>query len=205
MIYGSLEHKDWAKAGKPLDYEPTGVPPIDEQIKEVRALREGMLEHIDVLHGEVKRYVAHLVRKHKASQGQMGLLSQVTATQALVFIDYKQKVLPAETKEAQSKTFGKRGKSLFGMVAMFKIPEGYTGEIPDGIDIDGDYAISYFRACADDADQDYAHSVQSFEVGCNFLKKQYPWLTDLLLYSYCTLMGLRTSGLCHSNWPWRNQ
>ena len=93
MVYESLEHQDWVKAGKRPDYEPTGIATVDEQINEVHALREGMLEHIDLLHGEVKRYVAHLVRKHKASQGQMDLLSQVTATQALVFIDYKQKVL----------------------------------------------------------------------------------------------------------------
>jgi hypothetical protein len=88
-------------------------------------LKEGMLDHIDLLHGEVKRYQARLARKHKASQGQMDLMSKVTDTQALLFIDYKQKVLPCETKEAQSKTFGKRGKGLFGMAAMFKVPEGY--------------------------------------------------------------------------------
>ena len=142
-----------------------------------------MVAHLDMLCGEVERYKGHLTRKHKASQGQMHQLSQVTATRCLIFIDYKQKVLPAENKEAQSRTLGKKGKSLFGMVTMLKVPEGYKGELPEGTDIDGDYAISYFRGCCDDADQDYVHSVQCFEVGLKFLKKQYPWIGEANLYS----------------------
>eukprot|EP00656_Telonema_subtile_P021542 TRINITY_DN2257_c0_g3_i2.p1 TRINITY_DN2257_c0_g3~~TRINITY_DN2257_c0_g3_i2.p1 ORF type:complete len:1156 (-),score=187.26 TRINITY_DN2257_c0_g3_i2:70-3537(-) len=159
------------------------TPSAPEQIEEVVVLEQSMLAHLDMLQGEIHRYQAHLVRKHKASQGQMDLLSQITATRVLTFIDYKQKVLPAENKEAQSKTFGKKGKSLFGMVNMFHMPEDFAGELPEGVDMDGDYAISYFRACADDADQDFAHSVQCFEIGCKFLKKNYPWLEELMLYS----------------------
>ena len=121
-----------------------------------------MLEHMEMLKGEVQRYQAHLIRKHKASQGQMDLLSSVTATRALLFIDYKQKVLPAENKEAQSRTYGKKGKSLFGMVAVFQLPDGFDGELPDGIDRDGDYCIAYYRICADDSDQDFVHSVHGF-------------------------------------------
>jgi hypothetical protein len=94
-------------------------------IDEARALEEEMGAHLKMLRDEVQRYQAHLVRKHKASQGQMHLLSEVIAKKALIFIDCKQKVLPCENKEAQSRTFGKKGKSLFGMVTMLKIPEGH--------------------------------------------------------------------------------
>ena len=142
-----------------------------------------MMAHIAMLEAEVTRYQGHLVRKHKASSGQMDLLSRVTAQRALFFIDYKMKVLPAENKEAQTKIFGKKGKSLFGMVAMFQLPDGYDGEVPDGIDIEGDYAIAYFRVCADDADQDFVHSIQVFEQCCKYFKKQYPWVTEAMLYS----------------------
>ena len=183
MVFDSVDHRNWVEAGRPVEWRLQPAPNVGEQIEEVVVLEQGMLAHLDMLGGEIHRYRAHLVRKHKASQGQMDLLSQVTVTRGLAFIDYKQKVLPAENKEAQSKTFGKRGKSLFGMVDMFHMPEDYVGELPQGVDMDGDYAISYFRACADDADQDYAHSVQCFEVGCRFLKKNYPWLKELMLYS----------------------
>ena len=125
MVYESTGHRDWINAGKPAGWKPAEIYTVEQQIEEVIVLKEGMLDHIDLLHGEVKRYQAHLARKHKASQGQMDLMSKVTDTQALPFIDYKQKVLPCETKEAQSKTFKKRGKSLFGMVAMFRVPGGY--------------------------------------------------------------------------------
>ena len=37
--------------------------------------------------------------------------------------------------------------------------------------------------CADDSDQDFAHSVQVFEVTCKFLKQQYPWIKEAMLYS----------------------
>ena len=183
MIYGSQEWLGWCEDGKPTGWDCPEVVPVEQQVESMLRLRESMLEHIQLLEGELHRYRAHLVRKHKASQGRMDLLSQVSDTRALVFIDYKQKVLPAENREAQSKSFGKKGKSLFGMVAMFKLQEGFQGEIPDGIDIDGDYAISYFKAYCDDADQDYSHSVQCTEIGCKYLKKQYPWLMEILLYS----------------------
>jgi hypothetical protein len=101
----------------------------------------------------------------------------------MIFIDYKQKVLPCETKESQTKAFGMRGKSLFGMVVMFQLPRSFTGEIPDGIDIEGDFAISYVRACADDSDRDFCHSVQCFEIACKFVKQQYPWIQEAMLYS----------------------
>jgi hypothetical protein len=160
-----------------------GAHPAPGAIDEARALEEEMEAHLKMLRDEVQRYQAHLVRKHKASQGQMHLLSEVTAKKALIFIDYKQKVLPCENKEAQSRTFGKKGKSLFGMVTMLKIPEGYSGKLPEGTDIEGDFAISYFRGCCDDANQDFAHSVQCFQVGLKFLKKQYPWIEEAMLYS----------------------
>ena len=185
VMYGSDDYKQWLETGVADSWREAYGPgdSAEVAIEKVLALEEGMMAHIQMLEAEVLRYQGHLVRKHKASAGQMDLLSYVTAERALFFIDYKMKVLPAENKEAQTKIFGKKGKSLFGMVAMFKLPEGYDGKIPDEIDIDGDYAIAYFRVCADDADQDFIHSIQAFETCCNYFKKQYPWVSEAMLYS----------------------
>ena len=99
-----------------------------------------------MLADEFGRYRAHIVRKHKASAGQLDMLSQVTSDRIMIFCDYKQKVLPRKWREAQSETFGKKGKSLCGVAVVFKLPPGFEGEVPKGIDREGDFAISYTRA-----------------------------------------------------------
>ena len=184
-MFGSKDYKHWVNTGFVSSWREAYSPDdaTETAIEKAVALEEGMLAHIQMLQAEVTRYQGHLVRKHKASAGQMDLLSYVTAQRALFFIDYKMKVLPAENKEARTRIFGKKGKSLFGLVAMFKLPDGYDGEVLDGIDIDRDYAIAYFRVCADDADQDFVHSTQVFEKCCKYFKKQYPWVTEAMLYS----------------------
>ena len=63
------------------------------------------------------------------------------------------------------------------------MPADFTGEIPEGVDKEGDFVITYFRGCADDADQDFMHSVQCFEKACRFLKIQFPWVEEAMLYS----------------------
>ena len=181
MIHGSRHWSKWHASGCPESSIQVDSTPV--AIERQALLHESMTAHLGMLVGEIKRYQGHLVRKHKASQGQMDLVSLITYLRCLIFIDYKMKVLPCETKEAQAKIFGKRGKSLFGMVVMFQLPPNFTGEVPDGIDIDGDFAVAYFRGCADDADQDFNHSVQCFEIGCKFIKQKYPWITEAMLYS----------------------
>ena len=132
---------------------------------------------------EFGRYRAHIVRKHKASAGQLDMLSQVTSDRIMIFCDYKQKVLPRKWREAQSETFGKKGKSLCGVAVVFKLPPGFEGEVPKGIDREGDFAISYTRVACDDSDQDYIHSVQCFDTAIQLFKKQYPWVKEGLLYT----------------------
>ena len=107
----------------------------------------------------------------------------MTSSKCLIFADYKQKVLPAKHKEAQSESFGKKGKSLFGMAAVMKLPDNYDGPIPKDISREGDYVIAYIRIAADDSDQDFSHSVQCCDVGLQHLKKAYPWLDEVLLYT----------------------
>ena len=156
---------------------------IDARVEQCKALTTSMQEHLRMIDGEIKRYQAHIVRKHKASKGQMDLMSYVTVLCAMCYIDYKMKILPSENKNAQSTSFGQRGKSLFDAVMVFKIPADYTGEIPKGIEREGDFCIAYQRVAADDADQDFVHSVQVFEIAMRFFKKQYPWVEEFLLYS----------------------
>ena len=161
---------------------PTFVP-VQQTIEECEALLTSMQQHLKMIDGEIRRYQSHIVRKHKASKGQMDLMSYVTIKCAMCYIDYKMKILPKENKNAQSTSFGQRGKSLFDAVMVFKIPPDYTGEIPKDIDRDGDFCIAYQRVAANDADQDYVHSVQVFETAMRFFKKLYPWVEEFLLYS----------------------
>ena len=72
-----------------------------------------------MLHDEASRWVGHIVRKHAASRAPPELKSQLKLGEVFLTIDYKCKPLSRKNREPQSENFGKRGKSLFGLSALF--------------------------------------------------------------------------------------
>ena len=156
---------------------------IESKAEELNALLESQHQHINMIDQEFNRYRAHLVRKHKASAGQMEMMSLVDTDTIMLFMDYKQKVLPRKSKEGQSETFGKKGKSLCGLAFVFKVPSEFVGEIPKAIDREGDFAIMYIRIAADCSDQDFWQSVQTFEIGMRLFHEAFPWSRAALMYT----------------------
>ena len=141
------------------------------------------LAHLKVLDDEYHRYVAHIVRKHMSSKAQMLLVSNLQEWEAYLTIDYKAKPLTRKNREGQSESFGKKGKSLFGLAAVFKIPEGFEGPLPEGTEREGDVLVAHVRVCCDDADQSCWHSAQVLTTALLLLRAQYPWLRFGNLYS----------------------
>ena len=103
--------------------------------------------------------------------------------EAFLWIDYKAKPLSRKPREGQSESFGKRGKSLFGLAAMLLIPEDWQGALPEGTEREGDVMVVHVRVCCDDADQSVWHSLQVMTTALLLLKAQYPWLQFGPLYS----------------------
>ena len=145
-------------------------------------------EHITMLHDEASRWVGHIVRKHAASRAPPELKSQLKLGEVFLTIDYKCKPLSRKNREPQSENFGKRGKSLFGLSALFlkETMEEYLqqpgGEQPD-FEVMGDYAVMHVRVCCDDASQDWWHSTQVFTTALLLLKAKCPFLKQGSLYS----------------------
>lgn len=148
-------------------------------------------EHVAMLHDEFCRWVGHIVRKHAASRAPPELKGQLKLWDVFLTIDYKCKPLSRKNRESQSENFGKRGKSLFGMSALFlkECLVEYSKENVDlalkGSDIEdlGEYVIIHVRVCCDDASQDWWHSIQVFTTAIQLLKKKCPFLQRGMLYS----------------------
>ena len=147
-------------------------------------------EHITMLHDEANRWVGHIVRKHAASRAPPDLKSQLEIGDVFLTIDYKCKPLSRKNREPQSENFGKRGKSLFGLSALFlkETLDSYlndTAAATQATDIEvlGDYAVMHVRVCCDDATQDWWHSTQVFTTALLLLKAKCPFLKQASLYS----------------------
>ena len=139
--------------------------------------------HLVLLDDEHTRYVSHILRKHVASNATMVRANELGYGQALMWMDFKCKPLPREHLEGQSASFGKKGKSLCGIAAMFKIPVDWDGILPTGVEREGDFLITYIRIAADDSGQGVWHSIQAFMTGLLLLRKQYPFLHEGFLSS----------------------
>ena len=101
----------------------------------------------------------------------------------MLWIDYKAKPLSAKNREGQSESFGKKGKSLFGLAAMFKIPSDWQGPLPKDCEKEGDCVIVHVRVCSDDSDQTAWHSAQVLTTALLLLRDQYPWISFGSLYT----------------------
>ena len=144
---------------------------------------ECKLAHIKLLDDEYHRYVAHIVRKHRSSKAQMLKVSNLEENEAYLTIDYKAKPLSRQNRESQGESFGKKGLSLSGLAAVFKIPEGFQGPLPKDTEREGDVLVAHVRVCCDDSDQSCWHSAQVLATALLLLRAQYPWLQFGNLYS----------------------
>jgi hypothetical protein len=93
------------------------------------------------------------------------------------------KPLSREQMEPQANNFGKRGKSLFGLACLFKLPSTWEGAIPEGCGREGDFLVYYVRVACDDSDQGFWHSVQVFTLALKLLKQEVPFITGGPLFS----------------------
>ena len=82
------------------------------------------------------------------------------------------KPLSREQMEPQANNFGKKGKSLFGLACLFKLPADWSDEVPKGFDREGDFLVYYVRIACDDSDQGFWHSVQVFTLALKLLKQE---------------------------------
>ena len=167
------------------------APPDDKARLVAVAQERGemWIEHIKGIKQEIERWVGHLVRKHASSRAPSVLKSFLGLQECFVTIDYKCKPLSRRNRELQGDSFGKRGKSLFGMVVVFLLANllQYTqegGSLPADLDVDvlGEYVVLRIRVCADDSDQSWWHSIQVFYTGLKLLKKKCSFLKKADLY-----------------------
>ena len=136
--------------------------PDDTAIEAARLEKARRLEHLELIRLEFVRWMAHVVRKHINSGAKLDTILELGQSQCLIIIDYKCKPLPRANREGQTESFGKKGKSLFGFVAVFRIPDSWEGELAEGCDRQGDQVVYTVRVCCDDSDQDWFHSLVVF-------------------------------------------
>ena len=152
---------------------------VDALLAELQCKRE----HLQLLDGEYRRYVAHLVRKHRSSRAQLLLTAALEPNEAFIWIDYKAKPLSRKNREPQSESFGKKGMSLFGFAAMFSVPDHWAGPLVEHSEREGDMIIAHIRVCCDDSDQSVWHSLQVLTTALLLLRNTYPWLEFGPVYS----------------------
>lgn len=90
----------------------------------------------------------------------MVLVDALVEFEAFLWADYKCKPLSRMNREAQPESLGKKGNSLFGLTAMFKIPSDWSGPLPKNTECEGELVIVHIRVCFDDSDQKVWHSAQ---------------------------------------------
>ena len=160
------------------------IPPsVDATQVEAQDDIECKLAHLQLLDDEYHRYVAHLVRKHRSSKAQTLIVSEQEGDEGFFWIDYKAKPLSNKHRESQGESFGKKGMSLFGFAAMFKIPFDWSGPLPEDCEREGDMIIVHIRVCCDDSDQSVWHSAQVLTTALLLFRAQYPWVTHGSLYT----------------------
>jgi len=91
------------------------------------AQREHLLWKLNACEVLLSKYKAHLLRKTWDREAYKRLVSRLTASCALIIIDYGQKVEPMRHNESQSECFGKAGISQFGATYLM-LSEGFTPE-----------------------------------------------------------------------------
>jgi hypothetical protein len=91
------------------------------------AEREHLLWKLNACEVLLSKYKAHLLRKTWDREAYKRLVGRLTATSALIIIDYGQKVEPMRHNESQSECFGKAGISQFGATYLM-LAEGFTAE-----------------------------------------------------------------------------
>ena len=140
----------------PMVYDPT-VAARRQLATEETECREVQLQFLD---DEYHRFVAHIVRKHISSRAQLLLVSEQAEGEGFLWIDYKAKPLEGSNREPQADSFGKKGKSLFGLSCMFKIPAHWSGPLPKDTEREGDVMVVHVRVACDDSEQSAWHSAQ---------------------------------------------
>ena len=180
---GNIRNEITSFYSKKVDTLLTSADASPAEIESELAELERRILYLKQLDDEYCRYVAHIVRKHRSSRAQAQLVSMLRPSEAFLWVDYKAKPLSRKHREGQSESFGKKGKSLFGLAAMFLIPDDWQGALPEGTEREGDVVVAHVRVCCDDSDQSVWHSIQVLTTSLLLLKGQYSWLQFGPLYS----------------------